>query len=101
MAAENFECILRKSWEILTLEVSIPKFYFETNFKMSFLRKPITISKRRRIIFRPNTLGHNIRIFTKAQNVEEAPFYAQETINNGWSRDTLALQLKSGKEIKK
>jgi len=24
---------------------------------MSFLRKPITISKRRRMIFRPNTLG--------------------------------------------
>ena len=39
--------------------------------------------------------GHNIQIFTKAKNVEEAYFYIQETIENGWSRDVLALQLKS------
>lgn len=40
--------------------------------------------------------GHNIQIFTKAKNIEEAQFYIQQTIENGWSRDVLALQLKSG-----
>ena len=40
--------------------------------------------------------GHNIQIFTKAKSVEEAQFYIQQTIENGWSRDVLALQLKSG-----
>lgn len=39
--------------------------------------------------------GHNIQIFTKTKNIEEAYFYIQQTIENGWSRDVLALQLKS------
>lgn len=39
--------------------------------------------------------GHHIYIFTKSENVEQAQFYIQQTIENAWSRDTLALQIKS------
>ncbi len=39
--------------------------------------------------------GHNILIFTKSQNQAEAGFYITQTIQQGWSRDVLALQLKS------
>lgn len=39
--------------------------------------------------------GHNILIFTKCANVAEAVFYIAQTIEQGWSRDVLALQLKS------
>jgi len=39
--------------------------------------------------------GHNIHIFTKAKSFDEAFFYINETIENGWSRDVLALQIKS------
>jgi predicted nuclease of restriction endonuclease-like (RecB) superfamily len=39
--------------------------------------------------------GHNILIFTKSNEQEEAGFYIQQTIDNNWSRDTLALQIKS------
>lgn len=39
--------------------------------------------------------GHNILIFTKSQNQAEAGFYIAQTIEQGWSRDVLALQLKS------
>lgn len=39
--------------------------------------------------------GHHIYIFTKSENVEQAQFYIQQTIENVWSRDTLALQIKS------
>ncbi len=39
--------------------------------------------------------GHNILIFSKSKSVAEARFYITETIENGWSRDVLALQLKS------
>jgi predicted nuclease of restriction endonuclease-like (RecB) superfamily len=39
--------------------------------------------------------GHNILIFTKCRSNEEARFYISETIENGWSREMLALQLKS------
>ena len=39
--------------------------------------------------------GHHIYIFTKSENVEQAQFYIQKTIENAWSRDTLALQIKS------
>lgn len=39
--------------------------------------------------------GHNILIFSKSKNIAEAHFYLQQTIENGWSRDVLALQIKS------
>jgi predicted nuclease of restriction endonuclease-like (RecB) superfamily len=39
--------------------------------------------------------GHNILIFTKCSSVIEADFYLRQTIEQGWSRDVLALQLKS------
>lgn len=39
--------------------------------------------------------GHNILIFTKAMSIAEAHFYIQKTIENGWSRDILGLQIKS------
>jgi predicted nuclease of restriction endonuclease-like (RecB) superfamily len=40
--------------------------------------------------------GHNIQIFTKCGSVAEARFYMEQTLEQGWSRDVLALQLKSG-----
>lgn len=39
--------------------------------------------------------GHNILIFIKSKTIKEATFYIQQTISNNWSRDTLALQIKS------
>ena len=39
--------------------------------------------------------SHNVAIFTKSKSLQEASFYIQKTLENGWSRDTLALQLKS------
>lgn len=39
--------------------------------------------------------GHNILIFTKSRDIDEAGFYIKKTIENGWSRDVLGLQLKS------
>jgi predicted nuclease of restriction endonuclease-like (RecB) superfamily len=39
--------------------------------------------------------GHNILIFSKSQTIDAARFYLAQTIENGWSRDTLALQIKS------
>ncbi len=39
--------------------------------------------------------GHHILIFTKCSSVAEAGFYIAQTIEQGWSRDVLALQLKS------
>lgn len=39
--------------------------------------------------------GHNILIFTKCADISEAVFYITQTLEQGWSRDVLALQLKS------
>ncbi|WPR71982.1 PDDEXK nuclease domain-containing protein [Flavobacterium sp. NG2] len=39
--------------------------------------------------------GHNIFIFTKSKNINEALFYIQKTIENNWSRNVLDLQIKS------
>jgi predicted nuclease of restriction endonuclease-like (RecB) superfamily len=39
--------------------------------------------------------GHNILIFTKSTSTNEAHFYIQQTIENGWSRDILSVQIKS------
>lgn len=38
---------------------------------------------------------HHVEIFTKAKTLDEARFYIHQTIENGWSRDILALQIKS------
>lgn len=39
--------------------------------------------------------SHNILIFTKARQQDEASFYIQQTLENGWNRDELGLQIKS------
>lgn len=39
--------------------------------------------------------GHNILIFTKSKSLDEATFYINKTREEGWSRDVLALQIKS------
>lgn len=39
--------------------------------------------------------GHNVLIFTKSNTISEALFYQQQTLQNNWSRDVLALQIKS------
>ncbi len=39
--------------------------------------------------------GHHILIFSKLKDKQEALFYIQETIANNWSRNVLALQIKS------
>ncbi len=44
--------------------------------------------------------GHNILIFTKSADRDEALFYIAQTINNGWSREVLAQQIKSNLYIR-
>lgn len=39
--------------------------------------------------------GHNILIISKCASEAEARFYIEQTLEQGWSRDVLALQLKS------
>lgn len=39
--------------------------------------------------------GHNILIFSKAKKIQGAYFYICQTIENNWSRDVLALQIKT------
>lgn len=40
--------------------------------------------------------GHNQRIMYKCGNVQEALFYVQKTMDNGWSRNVLEHQIDSG-----
>ena len=39
--------------------------------------------------------GHNIAIFIKAENTNEATFYVQKTIENNWSRSVLVHQIEN------
>jgi len=39
--------------------------------------------------------GHNIIIFTGSKSLKEANFYIHQTLENGWSREILALQMKN------
>ncbi|HBF89185.1 MAG TPA: DUF1016 domain-containing protein [Bacteroidales bacterium] len=39
--------------------------------------------------------GHNKLIISQTKNLDEALFYAQTTIENGWSRDQLEIQIKN------
>ena len=40
--------------------------------------------------------GHNLKIITKCQSVEEAVYYVQNTLDNSWSRSVLTHQIESG-----
>ncbi len=57
------------------------------------VQQPVGLSGQQAVAQIP--WGHNILIFTKSKNIEEAYFYIQQTIENSWSRDTLALQIKT------
>jgi len=37
--------------------------------------------------------GHNILIFSKSKSADEAEFYTGQTLQNGWSRNILSLQI--------
>lgn len=39
--------------------------------------------------------GHNVLIFNRSKTISEAIFYQQQTLQNNWSRDILALQIKT------
>ena len=39
--------------------------------------------------------SHNIIIFSKLKDIDQRIWYAQQTIENGWSRNVLSLQIKS------
>ncbi len=39
--------------------------------------------------------GHNREIITKCNDIEEAVFYTQKTINNHWSRAVLVAQIET------
>lgn len=40
--------------------------------------------------------GHNVRLLEAVQDPKERAWYVQQTIDNGWSRNVLALQVESG-----
>ncbi len=40
--------------------------------------------------------GHNLKIIAQCQSVEEAVYYVQNTLANGWSRSVLTHQIESG-----
>jgi len=39
--------------------------------------------------------GHNLKIIAKCQSIEEAVYYVQNTLDNGWSRSVLTHQVES------
>jgi len=39
--------------------------------------------------------GHNVILITKVKNIEERLWYAQKTIEHGWSRSVLEMQIES------
>jgi predicted nuclease of restriction endonuclease-like (RecB) superfamily len=40
--------------------------------------------------------GHNVRLLDYVKNREERLWYAEQTIQNGWSRNVLVMQIESG-----
>ncbi|MDQ5930555.1 MAG: hypothetical protein QG594_2343, partial [Bacteroidota bacterium] len=44
--------------------------------------------------------GHNRLIISKIKNIQEAEFYCEATIKNGWDRDVLENQIRSNYFIK-
>jgi predicted nuclease of restriction endonuclease-like (RecB) superfamily len=69
------------------------RFYLFYQFPIG--QQPVDQLKVIDMLFCGVPWGHNILIFTKSNNQETALFYLKQTITNNWSRDVLALQIKS------
>ena len=63
------------------------------NQNVKIVQQPVGLFRQHLVTQIP--WGHNILIFTKSKSINEALFYIQKTKENNWSRDTLALQIKS------
>ena len=61
--------------------------------KDTIVQQPVALIEQQPVAQIP--WGHNILIFTKSKDIKEALFYIQKTIENNWSRDSLALQIKT------
>lgn len=76
-------------------------FYSSHAKKVQQLVAPITSNSESLSIERIKGLimqipwGHNILIITKVKNIEEALFYIDQTMVNGWSRAILNMQLET------
>jgi len=59
---------------------------------------PVTIQNTKQVVSQICSIpwGHNILIVQKSHNTQEALFYVEQTLKNGWSRNVLSLQIKSG-----
>jgi predicted nuclease of restriction endonuclease-like (RecB) superfamily len=71
------------------------KFYLFYTTDPEIVQQPVAQLEEIQNMVTSIPWGHNIAIFTKSKDLNEALFYLSKTIENGWSRDTLHLQLKS------
>ena len=55
-----------------------------------------TIAKQAVAQLRQIPWGHNLKIISKCQSIEEASYYVANTLENGWSRNVLVHQIESG-----
>ncbi|GHB68905.1 PDDEXK nuclease domain-containing protein [Persicitalea jodogahamensis] len=62
-------------------------------YSSSILQQPVAEFSQQPVAQIP--WGHNVLIFSKSIDIKEANFYLQQTLENNWSRDVLALQIKS------
>jgi predicted nuclease of restriction endonuclease-like (RecB) superfamily len=65
----------------------------DQNFKNQIGQQPVDLFDISKTFLIP--WSHNILIFTKTSNMNEAGFYISQTIENNWGRETLALQIKT------
>ncbi|MBO5111849.1 MAG: DUF1016 family protein [Lachnospiraceae bacterium] len=67
------------------------KFYADTEKGLQVVSQMESIEQMIKSI----PWGHNQRIMYKCKNIDEALFYVQKTIDNGWSRNVLEHQIDS------
>ena len=58
-----------------------------------FLKQPVSQLEKFPIFQIP--WGHNLVIIQKCKDIDEAQFYVQKTVENGWSRNVLVHQIES------
>jgi len=69
--------------------------YYAEYVEQEIIAKQVVSQMKEFIIFNI-PWGHNVRIVAKSATLEEAVFYANETLEYGWSRAVLVHQIESG-----
>ena len=75
------------------------QLYKEYEADVAIGKQPVSQLKNMKQIVSQLPWGHNILLMQRIEDIDVRLWYMEQIIQNGWSRDTLGLMIKSGAHL--